>query len=152
MTRNLVIGEALWVLEKNTHERGTETNANYKLVMEDLITDLFPPNALQRQKRYLRRGVYKTHKTKIWEFICRIEKMVDYLKKFPSFGIGQGLLDDEILQLVEFLLPGEWQKELIIKGFDSATQSLTELVELCEILETANEIFHMQGEGRYQNK
>ena len=65
MTRNLFIGEAIWVIEINTHERGTETNANYKLVMEDLITDLFPPNALQRQKRYLRRGVYKTHKTKI---------------------------------------------------------------------------------------
>ena len=152
MTRNLVIGEALWVLEKNTHERGTETNANYKLVMEDLITDLFPPNALQRQKRYLQRGAYKTRKTKIWEFIFRVEKMVDYLKKFPPFWIGQGLLDDEILQLVEFLLPREWQKEFIIKGFDSATQSLTELVELCERLETANEIFHTQGEGRYQNK
>ena len=152
MTRNLVIGEALWVLEKNTHKRGTETNENYKLVMEDLITDLFPPNALRRQKRCLQRGVYKTRKTKIWEFIFRVEKMVDYLKKFPPFWIGQGLLDDEILQLVEFLLPREWQKEFIIKGFDSATQSLTELVELCERLETANEIFHTQGEGRYQNK
>ena len=78
--------------------------------------------------------------------------MVDYLEKFPPFGAGQCLPEDKILKLVEFSVPKEWQKELIIQGFDSSTQGLTELVELYERLKTAEEIFQTQGEGNHQNK
>ena len=47
--------------------------------------------------------------------------MVEYLEKFLPFGAGQFLPEDEILELVEFSLPKEWQKEVTIQGFDSAT-------------------------------
>ena len=67
--------------------------------------------------------------------------MVDYLEKFPPFGAGQRLLEDKILKLVEFSLPKDWKKELIIQGFDSAIQGLTKIVKFCEHLETAEEIF-----------
>ena len=78
--------------------------------------------------------------------------MVEYLKKFPHFGIVQGLPDKDILELVKLLMPQEWQKELIIEGFDSATQGLAELVEFYECLETAKKIFHTQGEGQQKDK
>ena len=42
--------------------------------------------------------------------MCWIDKMVEYLKKFPPFGAGQGLPEDDILEQVEFSLPKEWQK------------------------------------------
>ena len=45
--------------------------------MKDLITHLFPPKVIQRQKRYLHRGLYKPHNTKISNFICRIDKIVE---------------------------------------------------------------------------
>ena len=67
--------------------------------MKDLITHLSPTKALQNQKRYLRRGMYKTHETKIWVFICRVYDMVENLKEFPPFGIGRGLPDYDILEL-----------------------------------------------------
>ena len=41
MISNLVVGEALWFFEQNTRERVTETNANYKLFMKDMVTYLF---------------------------------------------------------------------------------------------------------------
>ena len=47
MTRNLVIEEALRVFEQKTRDRGTETNANYELAMEDLIACFFLPKVLQ---------------------------------------------------------------------------------------------------------
>ena len=53
---------------------------------------------------------------------------------------------------MEFSLPKEWQKQLIVQGFDSETQGLTQIVKLYEHLETAKEIFHMNGEGNHQNK
>ena len=75
-------------------------------------------------------------------FICRIREMVEYLEKVPVFGSVQHLPEDKIIELVEFLLPKEWQKEMIIQGFDSATQGLTELVKFCERLGTAMGIFY----------
>ena len=78
--------------------------------------------------------------------------MVEYLEKFPPFGAGQRLPDGEILDLADFSLPKEWNKELIIQGVDSTTQGLTDLVEFCERLDTSEEIFQTQGEGNHQNK
>ena len=75
-------------------------NTNYEFVMKYLIYHLFPPKALQRQKRYLRRGLYKPCGMNIWYFMFRIDKMVKYLKKFPPFGAGKGLPEDYILELV----------------------------------------------------
>ena len=78
--------------------------------------------------------------------------MVNYLKKLPPFGVGQRLPEDKILELVEFSLLKEWYRELTIQKFDSATQGLTYLVELCERLNTSEEIFQAQGEGNKQNQ
>ena len=114
-------------------------NANYELVMKYFITRFFPPKELQSQKRYLQRGctspTAQTFETSFW-----IDKMVEYLEKFPPFGFGQGLSDNDILELVELSLPRDYQKELNIQEFDSATQRLTELGEFCERLENSEEI------------
>ena len=120
--------------------------------MKDLISHFFPPKSLQRQKRYLRRGLLKTRNIKIRYFIFCINYIIEYLKKFPPFGAGQRLPEDKILELVEFSLPEKWQKSLVVQGFDSATHGLTELVEFCESLETAKEIFQTQGVGNHENK
>ena len=55
--------------------------------------------------------------------------MVEHLKKLPTFGAGKRLPENEILELVELSLPREWQKYLIIQGFDSETQGLTYIVK-----------------------
>ena len=89
---------------------GTETNANYELVMKDLSNQFFLPKELQHQERYICRGVYNPCDTKICKFICSIDEIVNYLKKFPPFGANQALPKDEILKLVEFSMPIEWQK------------------------------------------
>ena len=76
MTRNLVIREALLVFEQNIWERVTETNANYELVIKYLVSQFFSTKVFQRQNRYLIRGLYKSHDTKIRYLICRIDKMI----------------------------------------------------------------------------
>ena len=75
------------------------------------------------------------------QFICRIYYIVKYLDIFPLLRANQSLTEDLILDIVEFLLPQEQQNELLIKGFDSATQGFTEIVEFCEFFETSEEIF-----------
>ena len=109
-TSKLVVVEALQDFEQETRERGTETNTNYELSMKDLIYYFFPPKSLQRQNMYLQRGLYKPCDTKIRYFIFRIDEMVEYLKKFRPFGAGKRLLEQKILEILEFSHVKEWQK------------------------------------------
>lgn len=67
--------------------------------------------------------------------------MVNYLEYFPPFGNNQGLLEYEIIGLVEFYLPCKWQKQLLVQGYKSSSKYLYELMEFCECLETAKEIY-----------
>ena len=83
--------------------------------MKELTSHFFPPKALQLQKRYLRRGLYKHQDTKIRYYICCIDKMVYNLEKLPPFGAGKRLPDDTILKLVEFSLPKKWQNNFSSK-------------------------------------
>ena len=106
----LILREALRVFEQNNWDRGTETNSKYELLIKYVITHFFPPKAIQRQKRYIQKGLYKPRETKICEFIFRIAEILEYLKKLPSFGISQGLSDDDILNLVSLSFPSERQK------------------------------------------
>ena len=91
MAQNLVVVESLQVFKQKAQERGTEKNANYELVMKELISHFFPPKVLHRQKRYLSRGLYKPRDTKIQYFISRINDMSEYLEKLPPFREGQHL-------------------------------------------------------------
>ena len=97
MAHNLIIGESLLIFGQKTRERGSETNANYKLVMQDVFIHFFPSKVLQLQKRYLLRGLYNPHDTKISKFICRVDKIVEHLEKFPPFGMTQGFPEEVIL-------------------------------------------------------
>ena len=94
MSRNLVVRESLRLFEHKTWDRGTKTKANYEFPIKHLITHLFPPKALQHQKRYLQRGIYNPCNTKIRDFIYRVDEMVYYIEKLPTIGINQGLLGD----------------------------------------------------------
>ena len=97
MAHNLIIGESLLIFGQKTRERGSETNANYKLVMQDVFIHFFPPKVLQHQKIYLCRGLYNTHDTKIRKFICRVDEIVENLDKVPPFGMNQGFSEEEII-------------------------------------------------------
>ena len=63
--------------------------------------------------------------------------MVEYFNNLSPFEAGQRLPEDDILELVKFSLPKEWQKELTIQRFESETQGLTEIFEFCERLKTS---------------
>ena len=80
----------------------SEINNNYELVIQYMISNLFPPKVLQRQKIYLCRGLYKPHGTNIHESIFRINKIVEYLNKLPPFGENKGFTEDEIIEHVDF--------------------------------------------------
>ena len=43
--------------------------------------------------------------------------MVGYIEDFPPFGWNQGFPEENILELIEFALPYEWQEQILVQGF-----------------------------------
>ena len=52
--------------------------------------------------------------------------MVYYLKDLLYFGVYQVLLEEEILERVEFALLHEWKKHLLVQGFDLSTRIIND--------------------------
>ena len=76
MTNNILSGEAFQVFEQQAWSIGKETKINYKLVIKGLTNNFSPHMALQRQKMYLLRGLFKPCYFRIREFICLVNEMV----------------------------------------------------------------------------
>ena len=148
MARNLLAGEALRVFNQKATANGTETDVHFKSTTQGLVEHFFPPKALQREKRYLCRGLYKPKDCPVRDFVCRVNEILEYLSKFPPFANNQGLPEDEVIELIEFALPREWQRQMLVQGFDPASKSIQDLVDFCERLEIAEEIYSEVGISR----
>ena len=144
MARNLLAGEALRVF--NNKAEGINdpvTEDDVETILQELFKHFFPQKALARQKRYMRRNLRKPRSMKIREFVERITEMNEHLMHFPPANKTNKLPPDEILEIVEFAAPNNWQRELHVQGLDflSEHHTLHDLVEFFERLETAEEIY-----------
>ena len=66
--------------------------------------------------------------------------------------MDQVLPEDETINSIEFSLLREWQNQLLMQGFDSSNRTLIKILEFCERLEKAEEIFQDKGYGSHPNK
>ena len=120
--------------------------------MQCLKTNSFTPKALGIHQRYLRLVLFKHHYSNIRKFICRVKKINKYLEKFPLFGTSQGLLDDKIINIIDFSLSCKWKKQITIQVFKFTFKGLNELIEFCDHLKTADKIFQDKFNVKYPKK
>ena len=149
MARNLLQGDALRVFNTAASTEGNETNENFQKVLNALTRHIFPRKALVRQKRYMRRQMRKPYNMKIRTYVARVREMNDDFPLYPPFEADVKLADDELADIIEAGIPNSWQKAMLLHNFDVADKSTDELVEFCERLETAEEIY---GETHTPNK
>ena len=86
MTRRLLDGDALATFNELARTAGDENAANYLAVMRGLAEHVMPRNALQLQKRYMRRFMHKPADMKVRDFIARVQEINAHLANFPPFG------------------------------------------------------------------
>jgi len=137
LARRLLQGDALAAFNRHATQRGNETVANFKLVLQDLTTHVLPRRALQLQRRYMRRTVRKSPEMSTREFITRLMEVNQLLNEFPPFAANQALPEDKILDIAEFAIPASWQKTMVLQGFDPTTHTPNKFIEFCERLEFA---------------
>ena len=137
LTRRILQGDALAAFNKAAEDQGTETNEHFEEALKGLISHVFPTKALTTQKRYMRRFLRKPREMKIREFMNRVVEINEYLPMFPPYEEDSKLSNEEIMDIAEYATPAQWQKTMVMHGFDPITHTPTEFVEFCERLEYA---------------
>ena len=118
MARRLLEGEALAHFNNAATANGNETNANFTLCLQAVTKQVFPQQALLKQKRAIRRYMRKPVDVTIRQHVARIVELVNLLPQFPPFGNNQTMEDDEIVEILEFGVPNSWKKQMLLQGFD----------------------------------
>jgi cell pole-organizing protein PopZ len=139
IARRLMEGDALATFDNKANELGAETVAHFTGCLDAVARQVFPLRAVQLQKRYMRRFLRKPATMKTREYSARIVEMNNYLPKFPPLTEGgpapTKLPDDEIIDLLEFGVPGSWQKSMVVQDFDPMAHTVREVVAFCERME-----------------
>ena len=84
-------------------------------------------------RRYLR----KPQDMPVREFMNRLTEINEYLPQFPPFEENHKLSVEEIMEIAEYATPNQWQKAMVLHGFDPSEHTPAEFVEFCERLEFA---------------
>ena len=100
--------------------------------MQCLTTNFFPTKAIHNQKRHLLWGLFNPQNSKIHNLIYRVNEIVEYLERFPLFGMTQELPDDKIINIIYTILLHKCQKKILMQGFDSDTKIINNIVEFCK--------------------
>ena len=106
----------------------------FKTTLQALvITHLFPRKALRSQKRYMRRHMRKTRDISARIFVARIQEVNNYLNSFPPFAEDQQLDDYELLEIMEAIVPKNWQRVFVQQGYDPAEDAggIEKVLEVC---------------------
>lgn len=140
--KSLVQGEAESKLNSILAEQGAETNASFLQAMNELAKHFFPKSAIAKQKRALRRNWTKPRAMNEREYVAETLAAVSDLKYYPDWQAAQTLAEDELVDIVDCGNPAGWQEQMLLQGFDISEHTLTELLEFCERLETAEVIYH----------
>jgi len=138
--RCVLQGDALTAFNRGAVQRGNEMVANFKLAVQDLVSHVLPRRALAIQRRYMRWFLQKAPGITICNFMTHLVEINQLLNEFPPFGKNQALPEDELLDIAEFAIPAEWQRTMVLQGFDPMEHSINEFIEFCEHLEFAEGI------------
>ena len=114
------------------------TFAMLRVALNDTLEALMPKKALARCKRHLRRYCRKPRGMRVREFVHLVQHMnLEEFTSLPPFDPNQHLPDDEILDVVLFGIPKNWEREMDKQGFDPFANQLADVLAKLEDIETA---------------
>ena len=78
----------------------------------------------------------------VQDYIAQVTEINNYLTKFPPVTQGRNsikLLDDKLLDLLDFGTPLKWQRQIQVQNFKPTSRTLCGFQDFCEHLESASE-------------
>ena len=163
MARRLLEGETLSTFELETDARKNvvldpengpvgETKEVFEEVMKEITRQVFPKRAVQTQKRFLRRFLKKPDDMRTRQFVSRALELNSQFVEYPEMVKGEPntcIPKDEMLDLLEFTMPPEYQSQMVLQGFDPLMHSVKDFIDFCERLESLDKTSMLK---RYESK
>ena len=150
MARTLLRGRMERTFEKAAKKFGDETVENFQLVLNELSVEVFPPKAMVKQKRWMRRYMRKPFSTDIRNYSGLIAEMNASFRFFPNASEDDALKEEELVDIIDAGLPKAWTHQMLVQDFDPAEHSLHDLIDFCERLQTAEQIY--ENSNKSSNK
>jgi hypothetical protein len=135
LCKKIFQNEALTAFNNAATLIGNETVNNLKLVFKKVAATVFPLRAYYTQKQAMRRYMRKPKDMKIRDYVDRLLEINSYLVHFPvkdDETAAASLPKEEMMDILLFGIPNNWQKKIVELGFDSIAHTPQEFVEVCE--------------------
>ena len=143
--RMLVRGDSFTLFESYITEETAPSEANpdgldlttdmVKKGLEAVATDVFPHRALFFQKRWMEREMKKPRALTTRQTFAALVKINNALPLFPGGTDTSKYSDDELLKIMEFMLPKEFIAKFDEKGYIPADHDKNRLIKEAEIVE-----------------
>ena len=141
--RSLIKGEsgtafetALQDLRTNEGEEEKEiTKENVELALKAVATTVFPHRALEIQKLWMNRRMFKPVELTTRQTSAAINRLNNALPLFPGGSENSKFAETEIIGLLEWSLPPAWRTKFDLDGYIPTLDTKTRLIEACEAIE-----------------
>ena len=147
--RRLLQGAALATFNTKVSDYEEENDATFLIGLNAVRNAAFPKRAVSKQKRYMRRHMHKGITCSFKDFLHRVQEMNGYFKEMPpNVPVEDGedevepqpMPDDDLMDILEFACPTEWQKQMRLQDFDTSQRTFADLLDFCENLEELEEL------------
>ena len=136
MIRRLLEGKALADFEASvTTHNYNETANNLESALNDVAIPIFPKQALQKQRRTMRRQMKKPVGLPVAHYWARLVELNGYLPDFPTGTDQSKISDDDLKEVLEFGIPEVWRMHMKLTRFEPTNESAAEIVSYCRDLE-----------------
>ena len=108
--------------------------------LDNVVRDLCPYKALEKQKRFMRRNMRKPNGMKTRAYVANLVRINNHeLPMLPPFGPTQSLSLDELIDILTYGIPKSWVRKMDEHDFDPIARGLGDTVSFCERMEAAEE-------------
>ena len=159
--RRLLQGAALATFNNKVEEYEEESEGVFVSGLMAVRNAAFPKRAVSKQKRYMRRHMHKGISCSFKNFLNRVQEMNGYFREMPPnvpVEDGQeevppeGMPDDDLMDILEFACPAEWQRQMRLQDFDTSQKTFADLLDFCENLEELEELEQQNASKKKNGK
>ena len=151
--RSLVKGESATAFETALQdirigENGEEqpiTEIHVEKALEAVAATVFPHRALEIQKLWMNRRMYKPAELTTRQTAAAINRLNNALPLFPGGTDDSKFTEVQVVELLEWSLPPTWRAKFDLDGYIPTLGSKSRLIEACEAIERNETIAENDG-------
>ena len=122
-----------------------------KTALQAVTATVFPHRALEIQKLWMTRRMYKPVDLTTRQTAAAINRLNNALPLFPTGNENSKFSATEIIGLLEWSLPPAWRAKFDLDGYVPTLHSKARLIEACEAIER-NEVVAKESQAKDETK